>query len=119
MGAASERAKRGAPRPRTNPASAMSRRPAFIVGLKRRHPLRRRRKRRLGAVGGPLRLRLLGVGAMNSPCYAPAGLLVARGPIRVMIDGGPATAPRGRLDAWLVTDERAELAVAIRRLARV
>jgi beta-lactamase family protein len=54
---------------------------------------------------------------MNSPCYAPAGLLVARGPIRVMIDGGPAAAPRGRLDAWLVTDEKAELAVAIRRLA--
>lgn len=75
------------------------------------------RKRTLGAVGGPLRLRLLGVGAMSSPCYAPAGLLVARGALRVMIDGGPAAAPRGRLDAWLVTDEKAELAAAIRRLA--
>jgi hypothetical protein len=55
---------------------------------------------------------------MNSPCYAPAGLLVARGPIRVMIDGGSGAAPRGHLDAWLVTDEKAELAVAIRRLGR-
>jgi hypothetical protein len=36
-----------------------------------------------------------------------------------MIDGGPGAAPRGRLDAWLVTDERAELIGAIRRLASV
>jgi hypothetical protein len=35
-----------------------------------------------------------------------------------MIDGGPGAVPRGRLDAWLVTDERAELIGAIRRLAR-
>lgn len=35
-----------------------------------------------------------------------------------MIDGGPGAAPGGRLDAWLVTDERAELIGAIRRLAR-
>jgi hypothetical protein len=34
-----------------------------------------------------------------------------------MIDGGPGAVPRGRLDAWLVTDERAELAGAIRKLA--
>lgn len=35
-----------------------------------------------------------------------------------MIDGGPGAIPTGRLDAWLVTDERAELGPAIRRLAR-
>lgn len=34
-----------------------------------------------------------------------------------MIDGGPGAEPSGRLDAWLVTDERAELIAAIRRLA--
>jgi Beta-lactamase superfamily domain len=34
-----------------------------------------------------------------------------------MIDGGPGAAPSGKLDAWLVTDERAELIGAIRRLA--
>jgi hypothetical protein len=35
-----------------------------------------------------------------------------------MIDGGPGAVPSGRLDAWLVTDDRAELIGAIRRLAR-
>jgi hypothetical protein len=35
-----------------------------------------------------------------------------------MIDGGPGAEPRGKLDAWLVTDERAELIGEIRRLAR-
>jgi hypothetical protein len=34
-----------------------------------------------------------------------------------MIDGGPGAEPRGHLDAWLVTDERAELISEIRRLA--
>jgi hypothetical protein len=37
--------------------------------------------------------------------------------MRVMIDGGPGALPPARLDAWLVTDRRAELAAAIRRLA--
>lgn len=64
-----------------------------------------------------VRLTLTGVGAMRSPRYRPAGLLVAAGRSRVMIDGGD-RAPRGRLDAWLVTDERAELMPALRRLAR-
>ncbi len=64
-----------------------------------------------------LRLTLLGVGAMNSPRYAPAGLLVECGVSRVMIDGGPgATTSRG-LSAWLVTDERSELIGDIRKLA--
>jgi beta-lactamase family protein len=34
-----------------------------------------------------------------------------------MIDGGPGADPPGQLDAWLVTDERAELIAAIRSLA--
>ncbi len=85
--------------------------------MKQSRPLRGGRRRHLGAGGEPLRLWLLGVGAMNSPRYAPAGLLVTHGRSRVMIDGGSAAVPRGRLDAWLVTDEKAELAIAIRRLA--
>lgn len=35
-----------------------------------------------------------------------------------MIDGGAASSPQGRLDDWLVSDERAELMPEIRRLAR-
>jgi hypothetical protein len=64
------------------------------------------------------RLTLLGVGAMASPRFAPAGLLLAYGRRRVAFDGGPgAEPPEGRLDAWLVTDEHAELRSALRRLA--
>jgi hypothetical protein len=64
------------------------------------------------------RLTLLGVGAMRSPRYAPAGLLVEHGRQRVVFDGGPGATPKGRVDAWLVTDERAELIREIRALAR-
>jgi len=64
-----------------------------------------------------LRLTVLGVGAMNSPRYAPAGLLVEHGTIRVAIDGGPGAAPGGQIKAWLVTDERAELIRDLRQLA--
>jgi hypothetical protein len=56
-----------------------------------------------------MRLVTLGVGAAASPRYLPAGLLVARRGVRVMLDGGPGAEPPGRVDAWLVTDERAEL----------
>jgi hypothetical protein len=59
----------------------------------------------------------MGVGAMRSPRFAPAGLLVEHGHDRVMIDGGPGAEPRGRVDAWLVTDARAELIRDIRVLA--
>jgi len=54
---------------------------------------------------------------MRSPRYHPAGLLVEYGPHRVMIDGGPGAVPTGRLEAWLVTDLRAELRSELRRLA--
>ncbi len=66
----------------------------------------------------PLRCTLLGVGAMNSPRFAPAGVLVRARRMRVMIDGGPGSEPAGRIDAWLVTDARGELMSGIRRLAR-
>jgi hypothetical protein len=65
-----------------------------------------------------LRLTLLGVGAMNSPRYAPAGLLVEHHGSRVAIDGGLGAVPSGRLDAWLVCDERSELRRELRALAR-
>jgi hypothetical protein len=64
-----------------------------------------------------LRLTLLGVGAMNSPRYEPAGLLIQYGKTRLMIDGGGA-APKHRIVAWLVTDEQGELIREIRKLAR-
>ena len=64
-----------------------------------------------------LRLTLLGIGAMNSPRYAPAGLLVAYGRHHIMLDGGPSGVPGGKLDAWLVSDERGELMREIRQLA--
>lgn len=64
-----------------------------------------------------MRLITLGVGAQNSPRFAPAGLLVSHRGVRVMIDGGPGATPPPKLDAWLVTDLRGELIAAIRRLA--
>jgi hypothetical protein len=65
-----------------------------------------------------LRLKLLGVGAMSSPRYAPAGLLVLHSAGNVMLDGGPGAEPGLPLAAWLVTDMRAELIGQLRRLAR-
>jgi hypothetical protein len=65
-----------------------------------------------------VRLTLLGVGAMNSPRYAPAGLLIEFGRNRVMIDGGPGAEPKKKIDSWLVTDERGELIREIRKLAQ-
>ncbi len=54
---------------------------------------------------------------MNSPRYAPAGVLVEHGRHRILIDGPGAALPRGLTD-WLVTDERGELMPRIRHLAR-
>ncbi len=62
-------------------------------------------------------LTTLGVGAASSPRFAPAGLLVEHGSTRVMLDGGASAEPAGRLDAWLVSDERAELIAELRHLA--
>ena len=65
-----------------------------------------------------LRLTLLGVGAMNSPRYAPAGLLVEYNGARVIIDGGPGATTKRKLSAWLVTDKHSELIREICKLAR-
>ena len=65
-----------------------------------------------------MRLVTLGVGAQDSPRYAPAGLLISCAGARIMIDGGPGAEPSSPVDAWLITDERAELIAAIRKLAR-
>jgi Beta-lactamase superfamily domain len=65
-----------------------------------------------------VRCTLLGAGAMNSPRYRPAGLLVRWRGHRVALDGGGQADPGEHPDAWLVCDERAELMPAIRRRAR-
>lgn len=64
-----------------------------------------------------MRLVTLAVGAMDSPRFAPAGQLVGHAGVRLMLDGGPGAESMGRLDAWLVTDERSELIARIRRSA--
>jgi len=61
---------------------------------------------------------LTGVGAMNSPRFAPAGLLVEHDGARLLIDGGRDAAGDLDLDAWLVTDDRSELVREIRLAAR-
>lgn len=65
----------------------------------------------------PVRLTLLGVGAMNSPRFRPAGLLVRSGTRCLVIDGGDERGVPQRVDAWLVCDEHAELMARLRRLA--
>jgi hypothetical protein len=65
-----------------------------------------------------LGLTLLGVGAMRSPRFRPAGLLVSWARHRVMLDGGGSAVPGAPLDAWLVCDVDAELMPSIRRCAR-
>ncbi|PKW17303.1 MBL fold metallo-hydrolase [Saccharopolyspora spinosa] len=60
-------------------------------------------------------LTLLGVGAMNSPRYRPAGLAVRWAGHRVVIDGGGTAEEGEQIGAWLVCDERAELMPSIRR----
>lgn len=64
-----------------------------------------------------MRCTLLGVGAMNSPRFAPAGLLLEYERARVVFDGGPGAEPQRPPHAWLVTDERAELRTELRELA--
>jgi hypothetical protein len=55
------------------------------------------------------RMTLTGVGAMNSPRFAPARLLVEHDGACMLIDGGRDAAGDVYLDAWLVTDDRSEL----------
>jgi hypothetical protein len=65
-----------------------------------------------------VRCTLMGVGAMASIRYRPAGMLVRSGPWHVMLDGGPGAEPTLPIDAWLVCDAGSELRAAIRQLAR-
>ncbi len=67
--------------------------------------------------GSVLHFALLGVGAMNSPRYRPAGVLLTWQNYRVMLDGGGAADPNCSVDAWLVSDDRCELMTKIRRRA--
>jgi DNA ligase D-like protein (predicted 3'-phosphoesterase) len=48
---------------------------------------------------------LLGIGAMRSPRYRPAGLLVESSGTRVMIDGGPRAVPAGPERRTMPTDK--------------
>lgn len=66
---------------------------------------------------GRLRLTLLGAGAMNSPRYPPAGLLVRHHRCQIMLDGGPGAEPGGAVAVWLVSDEHSELRRELRLLA--
>lgn len=55
---------------------------------------------------------------MNSPRFAPAGLLVEYERAVILLDGGPGSLPPGRsVDIWLLTDDHAELAADIRQVA--
>lgn len=64
-----------------------------------------------------LHLRLVGLGAMHSPRYPPAGLLVRYRRHALMLDGGPGAAPDVPVEGWLVTDEHSELRKELRQLA--
>lgn len=55
------------------------------------------------------RLILLGIGTAQSARFAPAGLLLEYGHIRVGIDGGPGSEPAENIDCWLVSDDRGPL----------
>jgi hypothetical protein len=61
---------------------------------------------------------LLGIGAADSPRFAPVGLLLEYGHIRVGIDGGPGSEPPENIDAWLVRDDHGPLQGELRRIAR-
>jgi hypothetical protein len=60
---------------------------------------------------------LLGIGAADSSRFAPVGLLLEYGHIRVGIDGGPGSEPPETIDAWLVRDERGPSQDELRRIA--
>jgi hypothetical protein len=64
------------------------------------------------------RLILLGIGPAESSRFAPAGLLIEYGHIRVGIDGGPGSEPPENIDAWLVRDEQGTLQPELSRLAQ-
>ena len=64
------------------------------------------------------RLILLGIGTTESPRFAPYGLLLEYGHIRVGFDGGPGSEPSENVHAWLVGDDRSALHGERLRIAR-
>lgn len=64
------------------------------------------------------RFLLLGVGAAGSARFAPAGLLLEYGHVRIGFDGGPGSEPPENIDAWLVSDATGPLQPELRRIAR-
>jgi hypothetical protein len=64
------------------------------------------------------RLILLGIGTADSSRFAPVGLLLEYGHVRVGIDGGPGSEPADNIDAWLVRDEHGPLQAELLRIAR-
>jgi hypothetical protein len=63
------------------------------------------------------RLILLGAGAAGSSRYAPAGLLLEYGHVRVGFDGGPGSEPPENIHAWLVCDVHSGLQPELRRIS--
>jgi hypothetical protein len=63
------------------------------------------------------RLILLGVGAVGSSRYAPAGLLLEYGHVRAGFDGGPGSEPPENIHAWLVCDVHSGFQPERRRIA--
>jgi hypothetical protein len=63
------------------------------------------------------RLILLGIGTADSLRFAPAGLLLEYGHVRVGIDGGPGSEPAENIDSWLVRQERGPLWDELLRIA--
>jgi hypothetical protein len=60
---------------------------------------------------------LLGIGTAQSSRFAPAGLLLEYGHIRMGIDGGPGSEPADNVDCWLVGDEHGPLQDELREIA--
>ena len=60
---------------------------------------------------------LLGIGTAESTRFAPVGLLLEYGHIRVGIDGGPGSEPAENINAWLVRDEHGPLQGELLRIA--
>lgn len=60
---------------------------------------------------------LLGVGAMNSPTFKPAGLIVDHPKGLIILDGLPPKMVVEKAKAWLLTDDKGELTPAQKKLA--
>jgi hypothetical protein len=70
-----------------------------------------------GFPGDVSRLILLGIGTTESPRFAPYGLLLEYGHIRVGFDGGPGSEPSENSNAWLIANEQSVLNGELVRIA--